>query len=169
MFPFIRNCFHQPTKSRARRHRLQSRLSVDAMNDRLMPAVGINAGTLEITGGPMSDSAIVWETKMGYEGLVWVYMNGSVTNYFKSLLPKGIKFDGKGGNDYFSSSATVPVRADGGAGNDYLWCGSANDTLSGGSDNDTLVGNAGNDELVGGTGDDSLLGGAGKDNLDGGD
>jgi Ca2+-binding RTX toxin-like protein len=156
---------HNPTSGKDRRRRRPRRLSFEALDDRLTPAVGINAGALEIVGGAMSDYAMVWESNEGYEAFVHVNLNGAVTHYQKVLLPKGIKFDGKGGDDSLFNTASVVVQAKGGAGNDYLEGGPGKDMLNGGDDNDTLVGKAGNDRLDGGAGNDSIDGGTDVDSL----
>jgi Ca2+-binding RTX toxin-like protein len=147
----------------------RSRLNVEWLADRLTPAVGINSGALTIIGGPLTDYADVWETHQGYEPFVHVNLNGAVTNWSKALLPNGVRFDGKGGNDYLWNTANVVVQAKGGPGHDVIEGGPLADNLSGGSGNDTLVGKEGTDKLYGEDNDDVLDGGADVDHLYGGD
>src|SRR5262245_18240544 len=121
-------------RSNTKRH---SRLNVESLADRIMPAVGINNGTLEIVGGLLRDCASVWETQQGFETIVHVNLNGAVTQYFKVLMPHGIRFDGKAADDYLWNTANVVVKAKGGTGDDYIEGGPQADILYGGTDNDT--------------------------------
>lgn len=155
------------------------RLGIQTLEDRCTPAAAyIQAGTLQIVGDETSDYAFVSEFKIESVPFVRVLMNGVVSDFLKSSLPKGIRFHGNGGDDWLDNNTSVAVQAWGGAGNDLLYGGSAADRLNGEGDNDLLVGREGNDNLSGDDGDDSLdggvdvdtlTGGAGNDLLDGGD
>jgi Ca2+-binding RTX toxin-like protein len=152
--------------------------SLEALEDRCVPAVSVMDGVLVIKGTAGGDVVTV---STGYQPggiLAVVSLNSSVTTHTGTI--NSISFEGLEGNDSLEVSYNVlPVKANGVGGQDTLRIiehelggpdhsmsgGSGNDYILGGWGNDTLRGNGGRDTLVGEMGDDVLYGGTGNDRL----
>jgi Ca2+-binding RTX toxin-like protein len=175
-----------------RRRQAQPRL--EALENRLVPAVGLKEGTLLVMGTDADDYAYVSQiTDRGVQYLRVVGVGfGRVDGWgevqdglVEAAKVSAIAFYGLGGNDDFRGHSTaLPTWLYGGEGNDNL-IGSygqdvfygeggndhlydsagGNNWLFGGPGNDTLQSAAGNDMLIGGDGDDWLEAGSGDDKL----
>jgi Ca2+-binding RTX toxin-like protein len=144
-------------------------LCLETLEDRVVPAVMLSGGYLQIQGTHLNDVVTVSES---LSGIISVDDNGQFYRFHRSLLPNGITFAGNAGHDRFANNTSIDCLAFGGTGDDHLTGGSGNDRLFGGDilgltfgGNDTLLGMAGDDELHGGAGMDRLVGGAGNDRL----
>src|SRR5688572_15293532 len=67
-------------------HRPSSRLSVDTLEDRCVPAVFLQAGTLEINGTAGNDYAVVTEFGFGTNTTIRVLLNGTQSDFLKANL-----------------------------------------------------------------------------------
>lgn len=173
------------TRNPAQWHR--TALAVEALDERLVPAVGLQNGVLVVSGTNYSDSIVISDD---YSNNFTVSLNGQqVAAVAKSRVWQNtVRVYGSSGNDTIRLQSWVRLRMDayGGYGDDQIWGGSYNDQLygddgndriygdagsdliRGGAGNDVLFGQDGNDTLMGEDGNDTLYGGAGKDDLYGG-
>jgi Ca2+-binding RTX toxin-like protein len=97
-----------------------------------------------------------------------VTVNGSVTTFDVASVKRGIRVDGRGGNDDIrvdqtNGAISIPLNVQAGSGDDTVVGGAGDDRIDGSSGNDLLEGEAGDDSLLGGAGDDSINGGSGND------
>jgi Ca2+-binding RTX toxin-like protein len=149
-----------------------SRLSVEALEDRTLPAVSALFSSvthvLTVFGDSASNNIVVSRNAAGtilVNGGAVPVLGGAATVANTSL----IQVFGLDGNDQISldeSNGMLPsANLFGGAGNDTLIGGSGNDQLFGEAGNDILLGKGGNDFLFGGAGNDTLTGGAGNDQV----
>jgi hypothetical protein len=88
-----------------------------------------------------------------------VTINGEVRSFELARVRRGIRVNGRGGDDVVTVGATggavtLPALLNGGKGDD---------TLTGGGGDDRLLGARGDDDLGGGAGTDVLVGGPGQD------
>lgn len=145
------------------------RLEVEALEDRLAPAVvttpyaiaELSAGNIHIQGNKFADHITVQTTSIH----VFVVQQKGSESRVIGLWPRSavfggnIYFSGYDGNDSFQNKTSLKSNA---------WGGNGDDTMIGGSAQDFFDGEAGNDKLFGGGGRDFLFGGANNDFLDGG-
>jgi Ca2+-binding RTX toxin-like protein len=155
-----------------RGRRTQSFVALEALDDRIMPAISATflpaAGLLTVIGDQLNNKIEVSRDAAGTilvnSGQVTV-QGGTPTVANTSL----IDIFGLGGNDMLSlneSNGPLPsANLFGGSGNDRLTGGSGNDQLFGEAGDDTLQGKGGNDFLFGGAGNDVLIGGVGSDQV----
>lgn len=151
-----------------------ARLSVESMEDRLVPASVAtldNAGTLLIKGDNGSNVVRVSQTSSGtfLEGFQHGYRAGAV---------KRVVVETYAGNDVIDlRNVAVPCTVRGGDHFDQIFGGQGNDVLDGGNHDDRIwagggadavYGGHGNDRLFGNDGYDTLVGGAGADFMDDG-
>ena len=161
------------TKSKT--HALRS--SIQALEDRAVPAAFLFDGDLRIVGGEGADTVRVSTVRLAFTPYIKVVENGQ-THLFRSGQVTGrVMFSGLGGNDFFQNDTAKRTYAVGGAGNDTLYGGSADDILSGQEGGDTVGGRNGNDILAdgsvdpatnrmsGGNGNDTVTGSSGTDFL----
>ena len=131
--------------------------TLESLEDRLAPAVGIVGTTLVVVGTAANDTIIVGQSSVRFNG---------VTTTFDPALVDSVFVQGLGGNDYLSCLAhSKPSFIDGGDGDDRIWGSRGNDTILGGAGDDTLRGWFGDDAIIGGAGADELIGGYGVDSL----
>src|SRR5262249_35550311 len=121
-------------------------LRVEALEDRLAPAVSVVDGDISITGVPGNDVVFV-----RFDGSASTYKvaQNNVTSTIPSALVTGgdIIFAGGDGNDRFENLIALRAVARGEGGNDTLVGCVGNDTLEGGLGEDYLFGNGGSDRL----------------------
>lgn len=130
-----------------------------------LPAA-VKGGVLTVTGTAGADM-ITMGLNPADQSQIVVDVNHKTYAFARKGI-KGIRVDGKTGNDFIGIDPTagqvrLPVTLIGSAGNDTLVGGTGNDSLDGGAGNDTLLGRAGNDTLLGGAGNDWVDGEAGND------
>lgn len=144
----------------------QTRLSVESLGERIVPATGIlrnSLGIVTIEGTTQDDSSTI--SVSGRD--VTISLNSTSVTFPLSKV-RGLVFKGLDGNDSFTNNSSIGSTAYGGNGNDVLTGGAAADTFFGGLGDDRLTGNSGNDRMTGEVGDDRLLGDSGNDLLRGG-
>jgi Ca2+-binding RTX toxin-like protein len=155
------------------------RPSVEALGDRLVPAVTLSGGEIYITGTDGNDSAVADYVYLGSGNYgVRITENGNTgTQIPLSQVTGRIIFYGYGGNDYFANNTSLRTYAHGGEGSDSLYGGASNDTLIGGNGFDYLSGLGGHDVIDdqgadffgnyiwGGSGNDIVYGGNGADTI----
>lgn len=144
----------------------QTRLSVESLSERIVPATGIlrnSLGIVTIEGTAQDDSSTI--SVSGRD--VTISLNSTSVTYPLSKV-RGLVFKGLDGNDFFTNNSSIGSTAYGGNGDDVLTGGAAADTFFGGLGDDRLTGNSGNDRMTGEVGDDRLLGNSGNDLLRGG-
>lgn len=148
------------------------RPTVEALGDRLVPAVTLFNGDLIVSVGDGDDQVTVTRSLTRYT----VTENGVKTSFSRFAVFGGdVFFNGNGGNDTFENKTSLRATARGGAGNDVLIGGSGKDYLVGDLGQDFLYGMGGDDETWGGTdlvgkddGINYVYGGAGNDIVRGG-
>jgi hypothetical protein len=145
------------------------RMQVEALDDRIMPAVttSLNAGLLSIVGDASSDKVKVSYLPAILNSPARVTVsdltNNRSFNYVATNVQR-IEFRGNAGNDNFQGTNTpIPVKLYGGDGHDNLYGGISNDWFDGGFGNDELFGSAGNDYFLGSAGKDTYHGEDGSD------
>lgn len=139
----------------------KTRLALEALEVREVPAVSVVNGNIEITQTKGNDVAIVSEAWGGY-----VVMDNLIPHFIsKARVTGDVMYRGGAGNDSFTNNTALGAVAHGEAGNDTLRGGTRGEYFVGGDGNDTLYGNGGDDALFGGKGNDRLFGGDGADDL----
>lgn len=201
----IKSAFGRPT--RERRHPRRRMYGLETLENRTVltaygwAAVGPNL-YFDIHGTDYDDTVLVGRS-IATTDIVWVatYTNddgdfisdaGSISageiasqQALTGTTFRGIRIDGKLGDDYLSGADSFDLDGNTGAGpyvssntnlfmtgnegDDTLKGGTGSDTLDGGDGDDSLEGNVGKDTLIGGDGADYMNGGSGKDSYDGGD
>jgi Ca2+-binding RTX toxin-like protein len=138
-------------------HHHRTRLAVEALDQRILPAVTFFAAgsTLVVLSDAAADSVEVRPLAFPNAAtlVAGVFQGtgallGTATlfsgNPFVPILAVGtIAFDGGAGDDRFVNSTSLPATLSGGPGKDVLIGGSGNDILIGGPNDDTLDGRAG--------------------------
>ena len=171
----------------------KSRLQLESLEDRMLPAVYSGIDYAVIYSSDANDTVIVQDqgtdlsiTENGVRHEVSTARATELGREFR------IYFYGNEGDDYFSNESSIPAyaRGDGyfphdgndtlismhaddillgNGGNDALYSFSGNVVLDGGAGNDYLMNEGGVAEMIGNDGNDTLLGGPGADTLQGGD
>lgn len=147
---------------------------VEALNDRITPAVYTVGGHLIIFGTEFADTVTV--ARVGDNYLVTEsdnrYVPGKVkpgpttTSIPAAVITGDMEFRGYGRDDYFANLTALICTANGGEGNDTLFGGSSRDTLYGEAGHDYLDGGSGSDKLYGADGHDRIYAGSGDSPLD---
>jgi Ca2+-binding RTX toxin-like protein len=184
----LRKLFGAPSARPSRpspRRRSRFRPSVEALADRILPAITMRTftlatGTLTIRADAADDTILLTQDPSGT-----VFINGSPFNLPNAPLNVSdinhIDIRSGGGHDTIDLTGltgyTGTSNLQGEAGNDTLLGSNSNDILLGMGGNDFLDGRGGfdvaegwggNDTILGGAGDDILAGGEDNDSVDGG-
>ena len=151
---------------------------LECLDSRILPAVTLNSGVLEIIATEQNDVIDVRLLATDTTKLT-VSLNNQ-TQTFNVADVTSLNIDARGGNDVVTVGADVAVdtTVEGGQGNDLLTvlatktnmiiAGAGNDRVVGGAGVDIVAGGNGNDNIQGGAGADFLFGGNGNDLIDGG-
>ena len=143
MKSFIRKLFALTTPTTRTRPPARTRLGLEALDRRDVPAVVIDLaadGTLRITGDEGDNAVQVWSPSLSTVGVC----AGAYERSFPASSVRQIEFWGLGGDDRFENTivprfmTTIPTAVNGGDGDDVLSSGRGFDTLIGGNGNDTF-------------------------------
>ena len=151
---------------------------LECLDSRILPAVTLNSGVLEIIATEQND---VIDVRLLATDTTKVAVSvNNQTQTFNVADVTSLNIDARGGNDVVTVGADVAVdtTVEGGQGNDLLTvlatktnmiiAGAGNDRVVGGAGVDIVAGGNGNDNIQGGAGADFLFGGNGNDLIDGG-
>ena len=125
---------------------------VEHLEGRVLLSASLRGGTLSVAGTRGDD-----EITVALNGAsVDVTVNGEVRSFEAARVTRGIRADGRAGDDAIDVAAAfaLPVRLTGGAGDDELFGASGADLINGGKGDDDLHGRDGVDRLIGGKGED---------------
>lgn len=150
--------------------RHQSKLRLETLEHREVPATGVLSGTTLTIEGNDSSESIIARVQGGRVSFNDVSIRDG--RRFTDSVPlaglQSIVVRARGGDDTVNMSAVnISTMIWGGNGNDNLIGGNSRDTIYGDYGNDTIRGGNGNDWLVGGEGNDVVFGGAGDDWISG--
>jgi hypothetical protein len=125
---------------------------VEGLEGRLFLSATLRGGMLAVAGTAGDDAITVTLNGASLD----VAVNGRVDSFDAARVTRGIRVDGRAGDDVITLGATVavPARLTGGAGDDELTGGAAADLVNGGRGDDEVDGGGGTDRVVGGKGDD---------------
>ena len=133
-------------------HNYDRRPLVEGLERRVMMSATLRGGTLAVAGTAGDD-----EISVALNGAaVDVTVNGELRSFDAARVTRGLRADGRAGDDVITVDAAfaLPARLTGGAGDDELFGGAAADVLNGGKGDDDLHGRGGADRMTGGKGDD---------------
>ena len=164
-----------PTAAPRSRRPARAALTLSALEDRTVPAVGalglVEGNFLTVVGDDTDNTIVLRQTngQLTIDGGRFVTSTGPA-NSISAASVSGFTVIAGAGNDtvQIDSSVTIPGVIEGGDGNDTLAAGSGNTELFGGAGDDKLYGGRGDDRLYGESGNDTLVGGAGRDTAFGG-
>ena len=145
-------------------------LSLSALEDRIVPAVGalglVEGNFLTVVGDDPANTIVLRETngQLTIDGGRFATSSGPANSIAASSISGFIVVAGAGDDTVLiDPSVTMPGVIEGGDGNDALVAGSGDTELLGGAGDDKLFGGRGDDRLYGEAGNDTLVGGAGRD------
>ena len=131
---------------------MSTKNAIEQLEGRLLMAATLRGGTLNLAGTADDDAMTVALNGSA----ISVTINGEVQSFDAAGLTRGIRANGRGGDDEISIDAGITVAA-------RMTGGKGDDTLVGGGGNDLVNGGAGDDDLDGGGGTDRVIGGKGQD------
>ena len=124
----------------------------ERLEGRLFMSATLRGGMLAVAGTAGDDAITVALNGASVD----VTEDGQVRSFDAARVTRGVRVDGRAGDDLITvdNGITVTARLTGGAGDDVLVGGAGADALNGGGGDDDLDGGAGADRLGGGKGDD---------------
>jgi len=161
----------------------RTRLAVESLEHREVPAIFLTAGSLVVYGDGSNDTITININRNGTETTaddkvvanrisVTPSQLGNLifteTKSFDLSKVQSIMANLHGGTNSFNNGTDFKCYVTGGNGPDTIITGGGPDTIYAVGGNDYVDGGAGNDTIWGGSGNDTMAGGLGIDNLNGG-